>query len=175
MNTAPLHGWIFVCQVIAASNHMRVTTTMAENGSIPNYSYKTFGTVYGIWNLDFFRSLYPPFCLHPSLNTIQVMSLDYLIAAYPIAIIVLMFILVDLHSHDCRLIVVMWKPFRYCFARFRHNLNIRTSLVDAFGTFFTLSYVKILSTTSDLLFLTYVWDKHDHKSSHVYFDELCNF
>ena len=175
VNTAPLHGWIFVCQVIAASNHMRVTTTMAENNFIPNYSYKTFGTVYGIWNLDFFRSLYSPFCLHSSLNTLQVMSLDYVIAAYPIAIIVLMYILVDLHSHDCRLIVVMWKPFRYCFARFRHNLNIRTSLVDAFGTFFTLSYVKMLSTTSDLLFLTYVWDKHDHKSSHVYFDGTMQF
>ena len=175
VNTAPLHGWIFVCQVIASSNYMRILTTLGENRSIPNYSYKTLGTIYGIWNLDFFRSLYPPFCLHSSLNTLQVMSLDYLIAAYPIAIIVLMYILVDLHSHDCRLIVVMWKPFRYCFARFRHNLNIRTSLVDDFGTFFTLSYVKMLSTTSDLLFLTYVWDKHDHKSSHVYFDGTMQF
>ena len=175
VNTAPLHGWIFVCQVIAASNHMRVITTMAEKSSIPNYSYKTLGTIYGIWNLDFFRSLYPPFCLHPSLNTLQAMSLDYLIAAYPIAIIVLIYTLVDLHSHDCRLIVVMWKPFRYCFARFRHNLNIRTSLVDAFGTFFTLSYVKMFSVTSDMIAYSEVWTNSDKVTHNVYFDGTMHF
>ena len=170
VNTAPLHGWIFVCQIIAASNHMRIFTTAAEYGYIPKYPYKVVGTIYGIWNLDFFRSLYPPFCLHSSLNTLQVMSLDYLIAMYPIIIIVLMYILVDLHSHDCRLIVVMWKPFRYCFARFRHNLNIRTSLVDAFGTFFTLSYVKVLSISSDLIFYSYVWTNSNKITHNVYYD-----
>ena len=70
------------------------------------------------------------------------MSLDNIIAAYPLVIIVIMYVLVDLHSRDCRPVVVMWRPFHYCFARFRHQLNIRTSLVDAFGTFFSLSYVK---------------------------------
>ena len=175
VNTAPLHGWIFVCQVIVASNHMRVLTTSGENRSIPQYALKVLGTIYGIWNLDFFRSLYPPFCLHSSLNTLQVMSLDYLIAMYPIIIIVLMYILVDLHSHDCRLIVVMWKPFRYCFARFRHNLNIRTSLMDAFGTFFTLSYVKMLSTTSDLIAYSEVWTNSDKVTHNVYFDGTMHF
>ena len=175
VNTAPLHGWIFVCQVIAAPNHMRVITTSGENRSIPKYPLNVFGTIYGIWNLDFFRSLYPPFCLHSSLNTLQVISLDYLIAAYPIIIIVLMYILVDLHSHDCRLIVVIWKPFRYCFARFRHNLNIRTSLVDAFGTFFTLSYVKMLSTTSDIIAYSEVWTNSDKVTHNVYFDGTMHF
>ena len=175
VNTAPLHGWIFVCQIIAASNHMRILTTAAEYGYITKYLYKVVGTIYGIWNLDFFRSLYPPFCLHSSLNTLQVMSLDYLIAMYPIIIIILIYTLVDLHSHDCHLIVVMWKPFRYCFARFRHNLNIRTSLVDAFGTFFTLSYVKVLSISSDLIFYSYVWTNSNKITYNVYYDGTMYF
>ena len=35
-----------------------------------------FATVYGIWNMDFFRTLIPPICL--PLTTIQVIALDYL-------------------------------------------------------------------------------------------------
>lgn len=170
VNSAPLYGLIFLCQYIACSNHMRVLTTLGENGSYPWYTYKILGTIYGIWNLDFFRSVYRPFCLHPSLNTLQVLALDYVIAAYPLIIIILLYILVELHSRDCRPIVTVWKPFYYCFARLRHNLNIRTSLVDAFGTFFTLSYVKILSVTSDLIFYTHVWSDRDTISKRMYSD-----
>ena len=126
-------------------------------------------SIYGIWNLDFFRSVYTPFCLNPSLTTLQVMSLDYIIAAYPLVLIVVMYLLVDLYSHNCRPVVVTLKPFHYCSRYFRHQLNIRMSLVDAFGTFFILSYVKFLSTTMDLLAPTQVWDYYG-SSYRVYHD-----
>ena len=170
VNSAPLHGWIFVCQILASSFYMRVLTSMAKIHHIDQYSYRILGTIYGIWNLDFFRSVYRPFCLHSSLTTLQVMSLDYIIAAYPLVIIVIMYVLVDLHSRDCRPVVVMWRPFHYCFARFRHQLNIRTSLVDAFGTFFSLSYVKMFSTEVDLMTTSKVWNGNYTTSFHLYAD-----
>ena len=37
----------------------------------------------GIWNLDFFRLLYRPFCLHPNSSTLQVLSLDYSLPSCP--------------------------------------------------------------------------------------------
>ena len=175
VNSAPLYGLIFLGQYISCSIHMRWFTIMSEEGSIPSYSYKILGTVYGIWNLDFFRSVYPPFCLHPSLNTLQVMSLDYFIAAYPLIIIIVLYSLVELHSRDCRPIVAIWKPFYYCFARFRYNLNIRTSLVDAFGTFFTLSYVKALSVTTDIMIYSRVWSDRNITSTNMYFDGTMHF
>ena len=97
------------------------------------------------------------------------MSLDYIIAAYPLVLIVAMYLLVQMYSRNCRPVVVVLKPFHYCFTRFRHQVNIRTSLVDAFGTFFTLSYVKFLNTTFDLLTPTRVWD-FNGSSYHVYYD-----
>jgi len=39
-------------------------------------------TVYGIWNLDFFRTLYPPFCSVPGTKTLDVIATDYIIAFY---------------------------------------------------------------------------------------------
>ena len=170
VNSAPLHGWIFVSQILTCSFCMRVVTRMTELHHIDPYLYAMFASLYGIWNLDFFRTVYSPFCLHPNLTTLQVLSLDYIIAVYPLVAILLMYVLVDLHSHNYRPVVVMWRPFHYCCIRFRHQLNIKTSLVDAFGTFFSLSYVKIFSTVIDLLTPTKVWDENGEVSYHAYFD-----
>ena len=48
-----------------------------------------FVSFYGLWNLDFFRAIYnyyilPPFCISPRMNTLQVVSLDYVVALYPL-------------------------------------------------------------------------------------------
>ena len=171
VNSAPLHGWILVCQLLSTNSLMRVICAIHQR--TPNNSYILFirilESIYGMWNLDFFRSLYPPFCLNSSLTTLQVMSLDYIIAAYPIVLIVVMYFLVDMYSRNYKLVVFVLRPLHYCFTRFRHQLNIRTSLVDAFGTFFNLSYVKCFSTTFDLVISTKVWNFSGY-SLRVYYD-----
>ena len=170
MNSAPFYGWIFVCQICSSSVYMRVVTRLSEIHHRPKVQHQVFGTLYGLWSLDFFRTVYDPFCLHPTLTTLQVMSLNYIIAAYPLVAIVVMYTLVHLYSHGCRPVVVMCRPLHYCCMHFRHQLNIRTSLVDAFGTFFSLSYVKFLSTTVDLLMPTKVWKEDGSVSCHSYSD-----
>ena len=111
-----------------------------------------------IWNLDFFRLAYTPFCLHPNTSTLQVLSLDYIIAAYPLALIILTYTLVRLHYHNCTLVVWLWRPFIGCFARCRRQWDIQNSLVDSFATFLLLSYVKFLSTSFDILMPNFSWD-----------------
>ena len=174
VNSAPLHGFIFVAQMTSTSVIIRLLEAQKihrPKDHLQNVAYSIGSAIYGIWNLDFFRSLYHPFCLHPGLSTLQVMSLDYIIAAYPLAIIILVYALVELYSRDCRPVVLMWKPFRQLFACFRHQLNIKTSLVDAFGTFFSLSYVKMLSTTVDLTTATSVWEISGRQSQpYMYYD-----
>lgn len=168
--STPLQGWIFVCQNIACSFYMRVLTSMAEIGHIDQYTYRILGSIYGIWNLDFFRSVYKPFCLHQKLTTLQVMSLDFLIAAYPLVVIVMLYLLVEMYSrHNCQILVIMWRPFQYCCMHFRNQLNIRTSLVDAFGTFFSLSFVKMFSTVIDVLTYSRVWEDTNRTSYQPYF------
>ena len=174
IHSAPLHGYIFVAQMIATSFSLRILTIMNEVKSPPraqDYPIAFAATVYGIWNLDFFRFINHHYCLHPSLTTLTVISLDYLIAAYPFIIILITYMLVLLHGRGCKALVFLWRPFNCLFARFRENLDIRTSLVDAFGTFFSLSYVKFLSTTVDLMAPTTVLGTDGHYShTRVYYD-----
>ena len=174
VNSAPLRGWILVCQILSGNFVMYALTLNSEfHPNTHLFPYvQIFHSVYGIWNLDFFRSVYKPFCIHPSLTTLQVMSLDYIIAAYPLVLIVVMYAMVELYSNNCRAMVLVGRLFHRCCVRFRHQLNIRTSLVDAFGTFFSLSFVKFLSTTANLLSSTEVWySDNNEKSWRVYFDE----
>ena len=174
VNSAPLHGYIYVAQMIATSIALRILQTMRETqkaNSLQTGAFTFGATVYGFWNLDFFRFNSHFHCIHPSLSTLTVIMLDYLIAVYPIVIIVVLYGIVMLHGRGYRVLVRLWKPFTFCFVRFRQKLDIRTTLVDAFGTFFSLSYVKFLSTTVDLMTPAPMWDEAgNHVHSRMYYD-----
>ena len=55
-------------------------------------------TILGIWKLDFFRTVYKPFCIHPKVSVIQALAMDYLVAAYPLTLVAVTYVLVTLHT-----------------------------------------------------------------------------
>ena len=175
--TSPyLAGYIMFCQVMCfppilrslANSYFRHCSSLDEGGDV---AVTVLISLLSIWNLDFFRMAYSPFCLQLGASTLQILSLDYLIAVYPLGLIVLTYILVTLHYYDYRLVVWIWRPFRKCFIRFRRKWDIQNSLVDAFATFLLLSYVKLLSVSFDILMPTPVLDKWGNQVSTVlYYD-----
>ncbi len=101
---------------------------------------------YSIWNLDFFRSIYPPFCFI-CLPYIQVASLDYIIAVYPMIMLLLTYGIVNLHDRYSQVIWSCRPLYRY----FRHIRKEWEILIGAFATRLLLSYGKILNVTSNIL------------------------
>ena len=161
--TSPnMNGFILLCQIIGSPPVLRlVGNRLYKHNYSPSYVgavLDVYVSYVSIWNLDFFRTVYSPFCLHPNATTLQVMSLDYIIAAYPLVLILLTYMLVTLHYHNYRLVVWLWRPFLRCCIRFRRQWNIRNSLVDAFATFLLLSYVKFLSVSIDIFTPSFVWN-----------------
>ena len=169
--TSPkLNGFILCIQILMSPPNAR---SLAYSTEIPlnmqeKYLYLFIGTLAGIWNLDFFRLVYTPFCLQPHTNTLHVLALDYLVAVYPLLLITLSYLLVLLYDRNVRLIVCLWKLFLPLFIKFRRQWNIRNSLVEVFATFFLLSYVKILSVSVDLLVPVLLYDRHDHTLPQLY-------
>ena len=84
--------------------------------------------------------------------------MDYIIAVYPLVLIIITYILVKLHYYNCGLVVKLWKPFLYLFVRCRRQWDVQNSLVDAFATFLLLSYVKFYSASLDLLTPSIMWN-----------------
>ena len=174
--TSPrIASYIMFCQMLFSPPILRSqANTNLRNHNSPKAGVDAMSiyiSLLSIWNLDFFRMVYSPFCLQPGASTLQILSLDYLIAVYPLTLIVLTYILVTLHYYDNILVVWIWRPFRKCFIRFRRKWDIQNSLVDAFATFLLLSYVKLLSVSFDILMPTPVFDKWGNQVSTVlYYD-----
>ena len=173
--TSPqLNAAIMVCQAYTQPIGLRVMTQFTRNNGYSTVFVKLLATVYGIWNLDFFRTLIPPICL--PLTTIQVIALDYLVAVYPLLLLVCVYGLVRAHDRGCRLAVRTWRPFLWCSARIRQQCNARHSIIDAFATFVLLSYVKFVSTSGDLIIPTTLYNIHGSQIGHfMYYDATVEF
>ena len=174
--TSPnMNGFILFCQIISSPPIPRYE---GDAFYTHHYSSTYRGDIFGIylsyvsiWNMDYFRMVYSPFCLHPNATTLQVLSLDYITAAYPLVLIILTYTLVTLHYHNCRLVVWLWRPFLRCCIRFKRQWNIRNSLIDVFATFLLLSYVKFLSVSFDILTPSLVWNmKWTRQPTVLYYD-----
>ncbi len=99
--------------------------------------------VYGAMNLEIIRYIVPPFCVSSKLQFIHTSILEYLPAFYPLFLVLLTWVCIELHDRNFRPLVWAWRPFHKCFVRLRRGWNTRSDLVDVFASFFLLSYSKI--------------------------------
>lgn len=166
-NTEMLSGYILMSQIITTPSQLRYISSLhaGKSGSLAiNIAF----SVHAIWNLDFFRGLYRPFCYDDSTPPLLIVSLDYLIALYPMGLILLTFSIV--HIHDRFTIVArIWRPAHRIFMRIRRQWNVKKSLVDAFTTFLLLSYIKILNASFDLLVPTQLHNMTGHTLPNQYY------
>ena len=162
-----LNVFVLVCQIVSAPNTVK---TIVQNTPNFNILSRIGLSLYGIWNLDFFRLLYHSFCLHPEMTTLQILALDYAIAVYPLLLIIFTYFLVEMHDHNVRIMVWLWKPFHAYFVCFRKKSNVKGSLINAFATFLLLSYVKFLHTSFTFLFPVNVYNIHGRSKRYLFYD-----
>ena len=155
----PLRVLVFICQFLSAPQIVRLFLASIHVQTMAPLStaVRVMASLYGIWNLDFFRTLLPPICL--PLTTLQARALDYAIAFYPLLLIVVAYVLIELHARGCELIVWLCTPFNNSFLCCRRWFA-EYSIVDAFCTFISLSYVKFLSVSLDILVPVRLFDIH---------------
>ncbi len=165
-SSSHLHGYVFFSQAISMLPSAQLTIAVANTQPIQLGFAKASMTFLGIWNLDFFRA-YTGICL--KLGTLPVLALDYTIAMYPFILTFLSYLFIELHDRNFRLVVFIWKPFRQILMLFRRNWDSRTSIIDAYSTFFLLSYIKSLSVTAFLLIPTKIYHLRSNETSFALF------
>ena len=150
ITAAPMNAVIFACQVLVSiTNANPHPYTDASN---PSYYLTLFLlTVYGGFNLDFFRYIIPHFCISSTMTTLQALSLEYIVALYPLLLIIVLYICIQLHARDCKPLVFLWKPFHKCCTCMSQKWSPSESLVHTFAAFLLLSYSKILFVSFSLL------------------------
>ena len=166
-NSSLLIGYVTMSQMTATYNLVQIYIALNIQDIRFNYILKVIIGLYSIWNLDFFRSIYPPFCLHPNMSALGVLSLDYLMAIYPMVAVVLTYIIVQKFSY----VSCLSGPLKKCLHIFIKERNTGSSLIEAFATFILLSYVKILNVTFNILTVTYLYNMNGtYGHPHVYND-----
>ena len=153
VTSAPMNAFVFFSQIVTVPFYHNPYTFMF------GYLLYTYSTAleafvafpYAIWNLNFFAAaVIPGFCLHEGLGTLEVIALKYLNAFLPFLLIIICYILIELHGRNCRCIRFMWRPFRSCLKKIYKNREPKTSIIDAIATFLLLSYSKLLYVSFSL-------------------------
>ena len=139
VTTPPIPCFIMCAQfVVIALRYVSMSTDYED----VTLDIKILQTVYEIFNLDFFNQVLPHFCVSSKLQMVHVLSLGYISVFYPQILIFLTWVSVELHNRNIGIFAWMLRPFHRCFARMHCGLNIRGDIIDAFITFFLLSYTK---------------------------------
>ena len=157
ITSGPMNAYICACQ-------FAVSTLNSEPSIINLFTSSSFSilkvllTISGIWNLDFFRYLIPPFCVSDHISPLHIVALEYIVAFYPLLLTVVVYICIQLHARDCWVIVCLCRVFCKCFSscrqRWGRQWDPSASLVHTFAAFLLLSYCKILIISLRLLSYT---------------------
>ena len=175
----PLNSYIFFAQVVTT------VVKFGADGMIPLENtikhYKDIESIYVIpydfWNLNFFRTLMPKYCLSRNITTLDVLSLGYVTALYPLLLLIVFITLMSLYNRGVRIFVCIFRPLHRCLARFRQWTNLQQSITGGIAVFIVISYTKLTLVSLQLLHFVPLYNAVDEKPVyHVfYFDGSIKF
>ena len=149
--SSPLNFIITYCQLCAVGLKISEGIQSRLACYFSHESIISILTVIDILNLDFFRVLIPPLCISPSTTAINSLLFDYLVAFYPLIFTAFIYITIELHDRNFKVILLISYPIRRCMTIFRTAWDPRRTILNTFITFFLLSYSKILFVSINLL------------------------
>ena len=151
----PLNAFILFCHITVYTFRLQPVLYFFIGDKMGGFSHwllKVMLALCGLWNLDFFCPIVPPFCVSPNMKNLHAFALEYIEAFYPLILILITYICIKLHDHNFRAVVLLWKPFHWCFVYFRSHWDSKGSLINAFATFLLLSFTKMLFVSFNLLY-----------------------
>lgn len=143
LTSSPIVGFVLYSQVaLCAINYSGVYSIDQLKHFLSIVS-----VFFGIWNLNFFHSIIPPFCISPKLQIIHIVYLQSVSTIFPFILITITWICIVLYSCDCVIFVRLWRALKKLFPEYVINKVVQNSnrtVIDTFATFFLLSYAKLM-------------------------------
>ena len=162
----PWNIFVLAAQIYSSPLVMKSSINMKQFSQYQGVIVEITATIFSPWNLDFFKAVYTPECISPGINTLQSSIIDGMIGLYPLMMLILLYTLVTLRDRGFRVALIIDRVF----SRFRSSLNLKSSLIDTFATFYLLSYMKIGFAGLFILAGTRVWNSDGTYMLVVYAD-----
>ena len=177
MTSAPIPCFVMYSQLVFSdiwgSPFDELSTVIFTKTGNTRAVTKVILLLYGIFNLDFISYAVPPFCVSKDLRLYHRVLLGYITAFYPMMLILITWICIELHDRNFRVIVYLWRPFHRCFVQLKRGWDTKNDLIDVFATFLLLSFVKIMYQTV-LMFTTAMLDTYSLSGKHLHSSYVSN-
>ena len=108
---------------------------------------------YTIWNLDFINSLgsFLPICITPHMTAVGVISFWYLIALYPLVLLLLLYVWIIMYEKGFRCVVYITRPIHRLLARFWRIFDIEPSFIYSIASIYVLCFTQFTVISVKLL------------------------
>ena len=170
LTTGPANAFIVYSQVVSSTFDLSADGQITFN-TITNDSrtlQMVYKVPYGIFNLEFIENIISPLCLGTTLNTPDVISLDYLVAVFPLLMIVLVVFFMKLSS--CIRSRLRRSTLCQSSRGISHlcgNWRLGEGLLHAFAAFLLLSYNKFSLVSSNLIQLVTAQTFYDENGTEI--------
>lgn len=157
-----LCGYILYCQCYItaikcnSAVYLSMVQSMGKVGRASLYlSLSLAGLSWYFIGIFYFLS---PICIHHKLSGLQVILLEYVYFIYPLLLLFLTWLSIELYARNCKLIVFAVKPFHMCLFKLQRNWSVSNSVIHAYATFFFLSFLNLVYTSFSILSSAHVYD-----------------
>ena len=146
ITTGPLFGYIVFSQIlfIFLRQDLYLYEYIQTHVSMHlQVMFKISLAIYQILSLDYVLPVIPPFCVSQRLSELHIELLRFVPTIFPILLVIIIFVLMELHARNCRVIHTLWKPFSIILDKTAITGVTNNSVIHAFASFIFLanSYV----------------------------------
>ena len=155
ITAGPLLVYVIFCQMFTLSYQSHVPMyayIVSHVSALLKVLFQTSLTLSAFWNLSFLKPVIPPFCISDKLTGIHTLLLSFVAVIYPILLITIICLLIELHARNYRLVHILWKPFKIILSKTNITAVNTNAVIHAFATFI------LVSSTANVYILTVMVD-----------------
>ena len=147
---------ILLAQVLSARQVTNLFLSQCITTS--NIANKILISLYSVWNLDVLQVYMPPMCLGKHFGNLDVLAFQYLIALYPLILVLVTYTLAELHARQWWCVYWLLWPIVKLFKVLHISIDPMRSIMNTFATFVLLSVIKFTIVSVNLLAYVNLFD-----------------
>ena len=180
ITAGPLLGYVIFCQAFTVyfQTDVSLYAYIVSHVSAPlKVLFQISLTLSAFWNLSFLKPVIPPFCISDKLTGTHTLLLSFVAVIYPILLITIICVLIELHARKYRLFHILWKPFKIILSKANITPVNTNAVIHAFATFVLVSSTANVYNLYVMMRGTYVRTSIDGKvhSIRLYFDPTISY
>ena len=165
ITAAPMIHYVLFCNVVVlvfgffSGECTNITLSLENKYIYIKYIGKIFLTMKALWTFDILLFWSPPLCISEQMQEMYLPYFNTLAALYPFFLLLITYAAIQLHAHDYKLVVRLWKLFHRTYVRFRRAWDPNASMIQAFTTLLFMSYTKFLLIVYESIRLSNIYNQ----------------